>query len=219
MEIITIKPKVKVKGHVDIKVYDQEDLAKMEPKVHQYGRNDIHDNLLAKLIDAMDGSQPSTTIYHINTSSSWFTDRYAQSNGGDVNSQTTAMNQKDGIVAKGSVSTGGVTDTQSGEGGYNEVRHFFIHDAGQSGGGTTVSTDTCSWTAQATWNDPNGSSSNIIERLYLGNFYNVTSSTNGMGNDDADVTFDIMFADYNPSNFTVANNDVLKVTWSIQIGA
>jgi len=213
MEIITIKPKVKVNGFVDIKVYDQEDLAKMEPKVHQYGRNTIHDNLLGKLIDAMDGSQPSTTNYHITTSSSWFDSHLAIASAGN-NSTNTDRHNQDGIVAHGDQATGTLDNTDSNE-APEDVPHFFLNTVNASGGGTSVSTDTCTWTAQATWDQ---GSSNTISKLGIGNSYNVNNTMTTNANGDPEVSFDIIFATYDPTDFAVANNDVLKVSWSIQIG-
>jgi len=205
MEIIINKPKIKVNGYVDIKVFDKEDLARMEPKVHQYGRNTIHDELLAKLIDVMDGSGASN--YHIITSSGWFDSHLANTNAGN-NSSTTDRNGQDGIVAHGNQATGTLDAAESGE-APEDINHFFLNTTNASGGGTSVSTDTCTWTAQATWDRGN---SNTIQTLTIGNGYDTVTGS------DPDVSFAIMFATYDPTNFTVANNDVLKVSWSIQIG-
>tara|TARA_R100001510_G_scaffold34776_1_gene31276 strand:- start:5033 stop:5680 length:648 start_codon:yes stop_codon:yes gene_type:complete len=214
MDIIIKKPKIWTRGFVDLAVYDKEDLNKMEPKHTQQGDNTIDNELLAKLILFLRGS--TNNSFKINTASNWFNNPYAVANGGNTSNTTTDRNNQDGIVAQGTVSTGGIVDNQTGEGGHLAVNHFFINDASQSGGGTSVSTDTCTWTVQATWDDPNGSSSNTISKLYMGRAYNVQSSDNA--NEDSIPLFDTSYAEFDPSNFTLVESDVLKVSWSIQIG-
>lgn len=214
MDIIIKKPKILTRGFVDLAVYDKEDLLQMEPKHTQQGDNTIDNELLAKLILFLRGG--TTNSFKINTGSGWFDNPYAVANGGNTSNAFTARNNQDGIVADGSVSTGGIVDNQTGEGGHLAVNHFFINDATQTGGGTSVSTDTCTWTVQATWDDPNGSSSNTITKLYMGRAYNLTSSDNA--NEDSPPIFDTSYAVFDPSNFTLVENDVLKVSWSIQIG-
>ena len=211
MEIIINKPKIKVNGHVDIKVFDKEDLARMEPKVQQYGRNTIHDNLLEKLIDSMDGTGAITYTNNINTASGWFDSNLANANSGN-NSTNTDRHGQDGIVAKGSLSTGTLDSTEGGE-APEDVPHFFLNVVNASGGGTSVSTDTCTWTAQAT-----SASSNTVTDLAIGNSYNVNATMATNANGDPDISFTTIFATYDPTDFTVAANDVLKVSWSIQIG-
>jgi len=208
MEIIIKKPRVKVNGFVDIKVYDREDLRKLEPKVHQYGSNTIHDELLAKLIDEMERTgSAATTAHHINTGSGWFDSHLANANAGN-NATNTDRHGQDGIAAHGNQSSGTLNASEGGE-APEDINHFFLNVVNATGGGTSVSTDTCTWTAQATWDQGN---SNTIKTLTMGKDYDTQTGS------DPDISFGTMFATYDPSDFTVANNDVLKVSWSIQIG-
>jgi hypothetical protein len=208
MNIITrsLSP-VSVRGFVDIKVYDKEDLARMEPKINECGSNVVHDDLLGKLNDTMEGSGTSTTAFHINTSSGWFNSNLANANGGN-NATVTDRNGQNGIVAHGNQSTGTLNASESGE-APEEINHFFINTVNASGGGTSISTDTVTWVSQATW-DLAGT--NTISTLTIGRDYDTVTGS------DPDVSFAIIYATYDPTNFSLLTDDVLKVSWSIQIG-
>ena len=195
---------IEIFGEVDIKVFDKEDLAQMEPKISILTENDTSPYLLGALTDLMHGNTSSQSSIQLTTDTGWFSGRYAENRSGYT---TTARHQEDGILAQSTVETGYVDEY--GGGGSEDINHFFLYQSMSTP--NPGSTDKyVTWTAQSEWGK---ATTTTIQGLEIGKDYNA-------GSQQPSTTFDTKeFASADSfTNFTLETNDILKVTWTMTIG-
>jgi hypothetical protein len=197
ININTLQTKILVTGDIDIKVYDTEDLRRMEPKVSIEDHNTTGTFLMGEFIDQMHSSSGNTS-YHINTASNWFTQRYP---GEDSNANVTEQDGKDGILAISTVSTGYI-DSASGNG--TELLHMFFLHQNKS---TSNVNNASEWTAESVWN----LATTTITSFEIGKDL-MTNSQDPTGTFEDDV------ATYNVPDFSMQSSDILRVTWTITVG-
>ena len=203
MEIIVKSKPLSIIGEVDVKVYDPEDLANMEPKVNQVVHNSTSDYILGYLTDLMHGNVTTQSTEFITTDTNWFDQPYP---GINTSGSTPANNDgKNGIVAVVDRTTGSVKFNNETE----AVKHFFLTGTKS----TSTSNNVTSWTAQQAWTGGTGSSACEVSNLELGKNYEMD------GQDTSLIFVNQPFASAdNVDDFNLAIDDILKVTWTITIG-
>ena len=195
---------IEIFGEVDIKVFDKEDLIKMEPKISILAENDTSPYLLQALTDLMHGNTTSQSGIQLTTDTNWFTSRYAGTSGEIY----TTQDEKDGIVAYTNVTTGYVTGDLGGGTETESIDHFYLYQS-LSTPNPGSSDKHVTWTAQSEWDKSN----TTISGLDIGKDYNA-------GLAQPSTTFDTKeFASVESfSSFTLETGDILKVTWTMTIG-
>tara|TARA_R100001530_G_scaffold14867_2_gene13313 strand:+ start:9067 stop:9765 length:699 start_codon:yes stop_codon:yes gene_type:complete len=220
---------VDLHGLCDIKVYHPEDVAQMEPLVDQVLENAIHVDLLKKINAEMHSSSGDTdfTLNHASgTGGVWFPQQHpgwSNTTSAHAGTVQTQQHGKDGIFARVNDVTGFVSQTSSGT--WGNVQDFLLWDQTST---TQPSANQAQWIAQAEWTggaDSTGAGgyadggSTSVSELFIGKYYApvYTSLTAGFVTTGGQAGSG-EFATANPADFTMAVEDILKVTWTITIG-
>ena len=194
MEIIIPKFNIDISGKVHLLIYDK----KGRIKRSQHFNNAIHDNLKDAFVNHIAGSSASS--HHINTSSIWLGDTHSEQDG------------KDGIFIWQSDSNSQVKSYEalvsSGEG--------FDLKLDESTSTTYGGSNSCIWQAEGTWTGQEGlgsTTSGSFNKMQIGKDFDLSNS---------DVpSFGTTFATAESSGdftaFTLDDNDVCRVTWTITI--
>lgn len=195
MEIIIPKFNVDISGEVHLLIYDK----KGRTKQSEHFENAIHDNLKDAVINYM-ASSSGSSAYHINTGSNWFTTSHAEDDG------------KDGIFIWQSDANSQVKSYEalvsSGEGFDLKLEES---KSTTYGGSTNVV-----YQAEGTWTGQSGlgtATSGSFDKMHIGKDFSLSNS---------DVpSFGTTFATAESSGdftaFTLDDNDVCRVTWTITI--
>lgn len=190
MEILIPKFNIDITGKVRLQVLDQRGRTKNE----QHFTNAIHDDLKNAFVNHL-ASSSGATAFHINTSSSWFTAEHAEGTG------------LDGIVIVAPSNSG---DAVSYDDGVHNYYNMKLPDNKSTtyGGGNS-----CTWQAEGTWTGDGGDSSASVTSMLIGNSF---SASNG-GNETFATTFATATSSGDFSAFTLDQNDIARVTWTITI--
>jgi hypothetical protein len=193
MNIFVPKFNIKIVGNVHLQIMDGDGAIKQDEKY----QNAIHDELINAIVTHM-GASSGSTAYHITTSSGWFTTAYGEQDG------------KDGIII---TQTSGDAVKTWDDGIGNDAYDLKLSEATSQG----ASSGLCSWTAEGTWTGASGSgtaTSGTFNYMRIGNSFKFT------GGDTS--TFDTNFAVATTSDFTaftLDDNDVCRVTWTLSVPA
>ena len=194
MNIIIPKFNIDISGKVHLHILDQ----KGRTKQSEHFNNAIHDNLKDAFVNHIAGSSASS--HHINTSSNWFASTHSEQDG------------KDGIFIWQSDSNSRVKSyeptSSSGEG--------FDLKLDESTSTTYGGSNSCTWQAEGTWTGSEGlgtGTSGQFNKMQIGKDFDLSNS---------DVpSFGTTFATAESSGdfsaFTLDDNDVCRVTWTITI--
>lgn len=190
MEILIPKFNIDISGRVRLQVLDQRGRTKNE----QHFTNAIHDDLKNAFVNHI-ASSSGATAFHINTSSSWFSSEHAIGTG------------LDGIFI---VAPSSSEDPISYESGGNNYYDMKLPDNKSTtyGGGNS-----CTWQAEGTWTGSGGGSSASVTSMQIGNSF----SASGGGNQTFATTFATATSSGDFSAFTLDQNDIARVTWTITI--
>ena len=190
MEIIVPKFNIDISGKVRLQVFDQKGRTKNE----QHFSNAIHDDLKNAFVNHI-ASSSGASAFHINTSSSWFTAEHAEGTG------------LDGIVIVAPSSSGDAVSYDDGVYNYYNMK-LPDNKSTTYGGGNS-----CTWQAEGTWTGDGGDSSDSVTSMLIGNSF---SASNG-GNETFSTTFATATSSGDFTAFTLDQNDIARVTWTITI--
>ena len=190
MEILIPKFNIELSGNVRLQVFDSRGRTKND----QHFTNAIHDNLKNAFVNHLSSSSGSTA-FHINTSSSWFTAEHAEGTG------------LDGIVIVAPSSSGDAVSYDDGVYNYYNMK-LPDNKSTTYGGGNS-----CTWQAEGTWTGDGGDSSDNVTSMLIGNSF---SASNG-GNETFGTTFATATSSGDFTAFTLDQNDIARVTWTITI--
>ena len=193
MEIIIPKFNVDISGKVHLLICDK----KGRTKQSEHFENAIHDNLKDAVINYM-ASSSGSSAYHINTGSNWFTASHSEEDG------------KDGIFIWQS-------DGNSQVSSYLHTVDVNGYDlkleeskSTTYGGSTNVI-----YQAEGTWTGTNGSGSTTsgnFDKMHIGKDFDISGATPSFG-----TTFATAQSTGDFTAFTLDDNDVCRVTWTISI--
>ena len=208
--------RLKVHGDVDIKVYDPEDLIRMEPKVDILDTNVVKDDLLEKLNDEMHTTASTNTAHQLHTGTNWHPASDMCYSPDLCDGYTIVSNREgeNGISVAVTGYTGTIEDDVYG--GCTQCKGFCLYDNTS----TSTTNNASTWAAEATWLSGYDPNTTTVERMYMGkdfdsqiggNFTNVFSTS-------FDGPYNFKYAYYDNTNFTIQTLDILRVTWTITVG-
>jgi len=195
MEIIIPKFNVDISGKVHLLIYDKNGLTKQS----EHFENAIHDNLKDAVVTYI-ASGSGSSGYHLNTGSNWFTASHAEEDG------------KDGIFIWQSNNASQVKSYEapvsSGEGFDLKLEES---KSTTYGGSTNVI-----YQAEGTWTGQQGGgtvSSSSFDKMHIGKDF----SLSGSDIPSFSTTFATAEASGDFTAFSLDDNDVCRVTWTITI--
>ena len=192
MEIFVPKFNIDISGKIHLSIRDGGGDVKQDEKFN----NAIHDDFKNAVLSHM-GASSGNSNYHITTSSNWFASTHSEQDG------------KDGIFIWQSNNASRVSSYQATD----EDSYDLKLDETKSMAG---SANSYSWTCEGTWNGINGSgtgSSASFDKMHIGKDFDITSAVPSFG-----TTFATAQASGDFTAFTLDDNDVCRVTWTITIG-
>lgn len=190
MEIIVPKFNIDISGKVRLQVFDQRGRTKNE----QHFSNAIHDDLKNAFVNHI-ASSSGASAFHINTSSSWFTAEHALGTGLDGIFILAPSSGEDPISYEAS--------------GFNYYDMKLPDNKSTSYGGS----NSCTWQAEGTWTGSGGGSSASVTSMQIGNSFSASSG----GNQGFGTTFATATSSGDFTAFTLDQNDIARVTWTITI--
>ena len=192
MEIIIPEFNIDISGKVHLLISDKKGRTKQE----EHFNNAISDELKDAFVNNMASSSASS--HHITTSSNWFSSTHSEEDG------------KDGIFIWQSNESARVSS--------------YLHTVDVNGydlkldeststtyGGST----NCIWQAEGTWTGINGSgtgSSGSFDKMHIGKDFDISGATPSFG-----TTFATAESSGDFTAFSLDDNDVCRVTWTITI--
>jgi hypothetical protein len=194
MNIFVPKFNIKIVGNVHLQIRDGDGAIKQDEKY----RNAIHDDLINAIVTHM-GASSGSTAYHITKDSGWFTTAYGMQTG------------KDGIII--SQTSGDAVKTYD-DGIGNDCYDLKLSEATSEGASTGV----CSWTAEGTWTGASGSgtaTSGTFDEMRIGNSFEFT----GGETSEFSTNFATAESSGDFTGFTLDDNDVCRVTWTLSVPA
>lgn len=195
MEIFVPKFNIDIKGIVHLSIKDGDGAIKQDEKFN----NSIHDDLKNAILNHM-GASSGSSSHHITTASNWFSSTHSEQDGKDgiFIWQSNNASQVQTYVAP--VSNGTGYDLKLDE------------STSMAGSGNAYS-----WTCEGTWTGQSGTgtvSSASFDKMHIGKGFSLSAS---------DIpSFSTTFATAQSSGdftaFSLDDNDVARVTWTITIG-
>lgn len=195
MEIFVPKFNIDISGKIHLSIKDGDGAIKQDEKFN----NSIHDDLKNAVLNHM-GASSGNSSHHITVSNNWFASTHSEQNGKDgifiwQSSSGSRVKSYEALVSSG-------------------VGYDLKLDESKSETGSTYSS---SWTCEGTWTGQEGlgtGTSGSFDKMHIGKGFSLSSS---------DVpSFSTTFATAQASGdftaFTLDDNDVARVTWTITIG-
>jgi len=192
MEIFVPKFNIDISGKIHLSIKDGDGAFKQNEKFN----NSIHDDLKNVVLNHM-GASSGNSSHQITISSNWFSSTHSE------------QDSKDGIFIWQSNSSSRVSSYQA----IDEDSYDLKLDENKSETGSTYNS---SWTCEGTWNGVNGSgtgSSGTFDKMHIGKNFDITNAVPSFG-----TTFATAQASGDFTAFTLDDNDVCRVTWTITIG-
>lgn len=192
MEIFVPKFNIDIKGKVHLAIRDGDGAIKQDEKFN----NSIHDDLKNAILNHM-GASSGSSSHHITISSNWFSSTHSE------------QDSKDGIFIWQSNSSARVSSYQATD----EDSYDLKLDESKS---ETGSNNSSSWTCEGTWNGIDGSgtgSSGTFDKMHIGKDFDISSAVPSFG-----TTFATAQSSSDFTAFSLDDNDVCRVTWTITIG-
>jgi len=194
MEIIVPKFNIDISGRVHLLICDK----KGRTKQSEHFNNAIHDNLKDAFVNHLASSSASS--HHINTSSNWFASTHSEENG------------KDGIFIWQS---NNASQVKSYEALVSDGDGFDLK-LDESTSTTYGGSNSCSWQAEGTWTGAEGvgsTASQNFDKMHIGKGFSLSNSNVP----SFSTTFATAEASGDFTAFSLDDNDVCRVTWTITI--
>ena len=208
--------RLNVHGDVDIKVYDPEDMKRMEPKVDILDTNVVKDDLLEKLNDEMHTNSDTNTAHQLHTGTNWHPASdmcYSPDLCSSGYTITSNREGENGISVAVTGNTGQIQDDPYG--GCTQCKGFCLYENTS----TSTTNNASTWAAEATWLSGYDPNTTTVERMYMGKNFDTNNGglfINGFSGSAGPYAF--AYAYYDNTNFSIQTLDILRVTWTITVG-